>query len=164
MPKIIWGDDTSWFFNKKHWYVWAFISNHTVLYHISASRSKTVAEAILEWLEGIVIGDSHPAWNDVGSEKQRCLLHYFKDMYETLADNNSAEFASMFNKLHAILKSAINSGIKYADKDSEVPKSVIIKLQNRIDKLIKQSYTDTDCKVCKASQTRASAAAHIPKT
>ena len=158
--EILWGDDTAWFFNKAHWYVWAFISEHTVLYHLSASRSKTVAEAILEGFNGIIIGDSHPAWNDIGSEIQRCLLHYFKDMYQTLKDNNSAEFTSLFNRLHAILKSAINSGIKYASKNSEVPQSVITKLQSRTDELSNHTQMQTVSDTQSASDASACSYAH----
>lgn len=56
---IVFGDDTGWFLNGAHWWVWAFITSHIVLFHLSPSRSKLVTEAILEGFDGIIIGDSH---------------------------------------------------------------------------------------------------------
>ena len=75
---IINGDDTGWHYNRLHWHAWGFLTATMALFHISPSRSKSVPDAILEGFEGIIIGDSHSAWNDVGSKAQRCLLRYFR--------------------------------------------------------------------------------------
>ena len=99
---LVFGDDSGWFLNEKHWWVWAFITFYIVLFHLSASRSKMVPETILEGFDGIIVGDSH-SWNDIGEEKQRCLLHYFRDMYQTLDKNDTPEYT----ELHSILKDAI---------------------------------------------------------
>ena len=142
---VINGDDTTWYHNKEHWYAWAFITVNSAVFHLSSSRSKGVADAILDGFVGVIIGDSHSAWNDVGCEKQRCLLHYFRDMYRTLKENQGEEFKKFFEELHGILKAAIRTGIKYANR-KKVPKSTITKLQNRIDRLTEGNYADEDCK------------------
>ena len=114
---IMWGDDTGWHYNKERWWTWGFHTSHIALFHISKCRSKTVAEAVLEAFDGIAIGDSHASWNDVGCECQRCLLHYFRDMYRTLKKNKSPEFMTLFDRLYAVLKSAINVWEKIRKKD-----------------------------------------------
>lgn len=143
---IISGDDTGWFLNKLHWWAWVFITSDMAVFHLSSSRSKLVAEAILEGFEGIMIGDSHSSWNDVAPEVQRCLLHYFRDMYLTLKKNDGPEFKSLFNKLHAILKDAIAAWIACGEKGSEVPASTVRNLQRRIDRMADGAYEDEDCK------------------
>ncbi|MXZ93551.1 MAG: transposase, partial [Cenarchaeum sp. SB0666_bin_15] len=111
----------------------AFITSHTVLFHLSASRSKMVPETILEGFDGIIVGDSHSSWNDIGEEKQRCLLHYFRDMYRTLSKNDSPEYKQLFTELHSILKDAIELWEEHPE--SPVPEQSINKLQNRINTL-----------------------------
>ena len=142
---IISGDDTGWYYNKLHWHAWGFLTAYTALFHISPSRSKAVAEAILEGFEGIIIGDSHSSWNDVGSEVQRCLLHYFRDMYLTLRKNESAEFRAFFEELHGILKTSISAWITYGEQDRRVPRRIVDGLLKRIDDMTAGSYTDKDC-------------------
>ena len=143
--EMMWGDDTGWYHGKQKCWVWSFNTSHISLFHISYSRSKTVAEAILDGFDGIVIGDSHSSWNDVGEICQRCLLHYFRDMYRTLKQNPSAEFKTFFNRLHAILKSAINVWKKYAKKTADIPEHIIQKIQSRIERLASETYEDKDC-------------------
>ena len=142
---IINGDDTGWYYNKKHWHVWGFLTAYAALFHISSSRSKAVAEAILEGFEGIIIGDSHSSWNDVGSEAQRCLLHYFRDMYLTLKHNKGAEFKAFFEELRGILKTATGAWITHGERNERVPKRIINGLLKRIDDMTAGSYTDKDC-------------------
>ena len=142
---IMFGDDTGWFLGRHRWWVWAFITSHAVLFHLSPSRSKLVTEAITEGFEGITVSDSHSSWNDVGSERQKCLLHYFRDMYRTLKENDGPEFKSFFKRLHSILKDAIGQWIKYKDAGA-VPESSIRRLQGEIDRLTDGTYEDADCR------------------
>ena len=143
--EMMWGDDTGWHYNKQKCWAWAFCTSHVALFHISKSHSKMVAEAMLEAFDGIAIGDSHSSWNDIGETCQRCLLHYFRDMYRTLKRNQSPEFKSLFNRLHAILKSAINVWKKYEKKTGNIPEHIKQKLQKRIERLAYEAYDDEDC-------------------
>ena len=138
---ILRGDETGWFVNGKRWWVWVFVSKDAILYHISTSRSKTVAEAILKDFTGIVISDSYSGWNDVGTDHQRCLLHYHRNMYETLDENKSKQFKKLFKELYDIFKTAVQ-----AWQDHGTDLALADKLQKRLDKIIKTKYTDDDCK------------------
>ena len=49
----------------------------------------------------------HDYDEDVFPCVQKCLLHYFLDMYHTTGDNGSSEFSLLFMELYNILKDAI---------------------------------------------------------
>ena len=141
--KVIYGDETGWFFKTDNYWVWVFISHNTIFYHIAPTRSMLVAHAILKTFEGILVSDSYGGWNRLGYEQQKCLLHYFRNLYETLDENEHPEFKAFFKEIYHILKSAIKLHKRYKDK---VPKYKIQKLQNRINALAYGKYKDKDCK------------------
>ncbi len=141
--KIVGGDETGWYLNGKLCWAWVFHSIYTVVYHISQSRSKMVSETFLKDFEGILMGDSHPGWS-VADILQKCLLHYFRDMYRTLEKNDKKEFQSFFDELYKILKSAIKLGKKH-DTVQDIAKGSITKLQKRINALATGTYEDEDC-------------------
>ena len=143
---IINGDDTGWYYNGLHWHVWVFLTADMVPFRLSSSRSKNVAEAMLEGFEGVTMGDSHSSWNDVGTKKQRCLPRHFRDMYLTPKRNESAEFRSFFKRLHHILRSAINAFVTYGERNQGAPERTVRSLQRRIVRLAAGSYGDRDCK------------------
>ena len=141
--KIVSGDETGWYFNGKLCWTWTFLSDTCTIYHISNSRSMLVSETFLSDFEGIFMGDSHPAWS-VSEILQKCLLHYFRDMYRTLDKNDNKEFKAFFGELYKILKSAIKLRKKY-DSVKKIPKRSVQKLQNRIDALATDTYDNNDC-------------------
>jgi len=104
-----------------------------------------VSEAILGDFEGVIVGDSHPAWNAVGRALQKCLLHYFRDLCRTLDCNNAAEFVALFDELRSILKSAMGLRGRH-ERAADIPRGGITRLQNRIDALATGTYKDGDCK------------------
>ena len=92
-----------------------FVTSLVILYHISPSRSKLVAEAILAEFDGIVGSDSCSAWNDVGSNRQKCRLHYFRDPYRTLDKNRTGEFKALFDEMHGTLRDAIGLAAEHPE-------------------------------------------------
>ncbi len=138
---VIYGDETGWHLDEKRFWVWVFASQYIRLFHIAPTRSKLVAEAILGEFDGITNSDSYPGGNDLGKEQQRCLLHYHRDMYRTKDGTDSDEFKKLFEELHNIFKSAQDA---WDEKD--ISSELIDSLQNRIDTLAEQQYSDKDCK------------------
>ena len=124
--------------------MWTFIGNgpdgeSNIFYEIDKSAGKDVPMRILDKFKGIVGSDSAGCWNYVGTEYQKCLLHYFRDMYRTTKDNESSEFSLLFMKLHDILKDAIDTK-GYESED------IVESLKYRVQCLISKEYTDEDCK------------------
>ena len=104
------GDETGWYLNGTGHWVWVLVTKFSAFYHIAPSRSGDVIDSLMAAFEGIVSSDSYSAWNRIGCTHQKCLLHYFRDMYLTLEKNPSAEFSVLFYRLRDILKDAIEMG------------------------------------------------------
>ena len=102
------GDETGWFKDGTSYWIWVFVAALVIFYRISPSRSKPVAEAVLAEFDGIVGSDSYAAWNDVGSDRQKCPLHYFRDLHPTLDKNHTGEFKAHFDGMRGMLMDAID--------------------------------------------------------
>ena len=141
--RLVNGDTTGWFVNDKGWYVWVFVGRdaggkETVLFEIEDSAGKKVPMGVLGQFEGIVGSDSDGSWNHVGKAHQKCLLHYFRDMYRTTEKNDSSEFNLFFMELYGVLKDAIATKGHGSD-------GAVESLKYRIRCLISKDYEDRDC-------------------
>ena len=141
--RLVNGDTTGWFVNGKGWHVWVFVGRdaggkETVLFEIEDSAGKKVPMGVLGQFEGIVGSDSDGSWNHVGKTHQKCLLHYFRDMYRTTEKNDSSEFNLFFMELYGILKDAIATRGHGSD-------GAVESLKYRIRCLISKEYEDRDC-------------------
>ena len=143
------GDDTGWFVDGERRHVWVFVGHGagaapTVVFEITKSRGADVPATVLGRYGGTILSDSHGAWNHVGGRHQKCLLHYFRDMYKTLERNGSSEFSLFFNRLYWILKDAI-SAAGLDDKAADCGAEAEI-LASRVGELIGAEYEDADCR------------------
>ena len=143
------GDDTGWFVDGERRHVWVFVGHGagaapTVVFEITKSRGANVPAAVLGRYGGTILSDSHGAWNHVGGRHQKCLLHYFRDMYKTLERDGSSEFSLFFNRLYWILKDAI-SAAGLDDKAADCGAEAEI-LAPRVGELIGAEYEDADCR------------------
>lgn len=150
--KDIRGDHTGWFLNGKTFYALVIISARVTLYHFAPTKSGMVAESILQDFGGITLSDSDSSWNSMGELWQKCLLHYFRNIGQTLdrinknskGDENAGEEFKVFaRELKLILKRAIK--LDEICEDKAVPEKHIRKLEGRISRLTKGEYSDPDC-------------------
>ena len=86
------GDESGWFLDGTHCWTWVLVSNSVVFYNITPTRGKIVPTTFLKDFSGTILSDSYPAWNHIGKEHQKCLIHYFRDLYNTRDRNKSSEF------------------------------------------------------------------------
>ena len=140
--RLVNGDTTGWFINGQGRHVWVFVGKDTdgkasVLFEIDESAGKKVPMAVLEDFKGIVGSDSDGSWNHVGTMHQKCLLHYFRDMYRTAEKNVSSEFNLFFMELYGILKDAIATR-GYGSEGA------VESLKYRIQCIISKEYEDKD--------------------
>ena len=162
------GDDTGWFVDGKRRYVWIFVGHGagraaTVVFEITKSRGGDVPADVLGGYGGTVISDSLGAWNHVGGRHQKCLLHYFRDMYGTLEKNGCSAFSLFFDRLYWILKDAISAAGpdgRTADRGAETEI-----LLSRVEELIGAEYEDADCRrYVKRLRRERWAPVHVPRT
>jgi len=139
--KNVHGDETSWRINGKNHWLWAFVGRWTVVYEVDQSRGKRVPEMVLSGYAGTVTIDSWPAWNHVGGSHQKCLVHYLREIDDTLRYKNPAkEFYAFGKRLRRILRDAIRSDKKYRKvKDRLRAKA---RLEKRIGALISGHYRE----------------------
>ena len=113
------------------------VTKFSAFYHIAPTRSGDVIDALMADFDGIVISDSFPPWNRIGCRHQKCLPHYFRDMYLTRNKNYSSEYSMMFYKLRDILKDAIEMG-KATSEEVQC-------FDYRVLELASAMYKDKDC-------------------
>jgi len=142
--KNVHGDETSWPINGKNHWLWAFVGRWTVVYEVDQSRGKCVPEMVLSGYAGTVTSDSWPAWNHVGGSHQKCLVHYLREIDDTLRYKNPGkEFYAFGKKLRRILRDAIRSDKKYRKAKDRLRAKA--RLEGRVDDLIAASYRERNC-------------------
>lgn len=114
------------------------------MYDVDQSRGKGVPARVLSGYAGIVTSDSWPAWNHVGGSHQRCLVHYLREIQDTIRYKNPGKaFHPFGKKLRRILGDAIRSDKKYRKvKDRLKAKA---RLEQRVQALIAASYRERNC-------------------
>lgn len=76
----------------------AFLLRWNVVYEVDRSRGKDVPRKVLADYRGAVISDSWGAWYHIGGRWQRCLVHYLRELKDTVKYKNpGAEFAPISN-------------------------------------------------------------------
>jgi transposase len=144
--KSIHGDETSWRIKGRNHWLWAFLGKWSVVYEVDRSRGKDVPRKVLgEDYLGTVISDSWGAWNHIGVRWQRCLVHYLRELEDTVRYKSPGkDFSPFRKKLRRILRDAI----RMADsKDHGERLSAKERLEARIDALI-ASYSSSTEKNC----------------
>jgi transposase len=142
--KSIHGDETGWPIKGRNHWLWAFVGRWSVVYEVADSRGKDVPQRVLGDYKGTVISDSWPAWNHVGARWQRCLVHYLRELKETIEYKSpGAAFFPFAKRLRRILNDAIRVA-KRTDVPEEERLRVKARLERRVDTLIESCSSSAD--------------------
>lgn len=80
---VVNGDETGWREDGINGYLWNFSTPSVRYYRRDRSRSGKVAEDILsEGFEGVLVSDFYSGYNWYAGPKQRCWVHYKRDLKE----------------------------------------------------------------------------------
>jgi transposase len=143
--KSLHGDETSWRIKGRNHWLWAFLGRWSVVYEVDRSRGKDVPKKVLGDYRGIVISDSWGAWNHIGVRWQRCLVHYLRELEDTVRYKSPGEdFIPFRKKLKRILRDAIRMA-EVRDQGERLRAKA--RLEARIDALI-SSYSSSKEKNC----------------
>jgi transposase len=143
--KSIHGDETSWRIKGKNHWLWAFLGKWSVVYEVDESRGKHVPKKVLGDYRGIVISDSWGAWNHIGVRWQRCLVHYLRELEDTIKYKSPGEDFLPFRKT---LKRILKDAIRIADeKDHGERPRAKARLEARVDALV-SSYSSSKERNC----------------
>ena len=139
------GDETSWRIKGRNHWLWAFLGRWSVVYEVDRSRGKDVPRKVLGDYRGTVISDSWGAWNHIGVRWQRCLVHYLRELEDTIKYKSPGKsFLPFRKKLRRILRDAIGTA---DEKDHGERLRAKARLETRIDELI-SSYSPTKERNC----------------
>ena len=139
------GDETSWRIKGRNHWLWAFLGRWSVVYEVDRSRGKDVPRRVLGDYRGTVISDSWGAWNHVGARWQRCLVHYLRELEDTVKYKSpGVDFFPFRKKLRRILRDSIWMA-DVQDRGERLRAKA--RFEARIDKLI-SSYSSSKEKNC----------------
>ena len=161
--KSLHGDETRWRIKGKNHWLWAFLGKWSVIYEVDRSRGKDVPKKVLGDYRGIVISDSWGAWNHIGVRWQRCLVHYLRELEETVKYKSPGrDFVPFRKKLRRILRDAIRT----ADEEDRGERlGAKARLEARVDALV-SSYSSSKEKNCvrllKRLRRETGHALHVP--
>jgi len=72
-------DETGWRNEGINHWLWCFITQNSVIYHIDRSRGgKVVASLLGQQYAGVLISDFLASYNQIKARKQRCLVHLLR--------------------------------------------------------------------------------------
>src|ERR1022692_139873 len=139
------GDETSWRIKGKNHWLWAFLGKWSVVYEVDRSRGKDVPRKVLGDYRGLVVSDSWGAWNHIGIRWQRCLVHYLRELEDTIKYKSPGEdFLPFRKKLRRMLRDAIRMA---DEKDQGERLRAKARLEARVDALI-SSYSSSKERNC----------------
>ena len=117
-----------------------------MVYEVDRSRGKDVPKKILGDYRGIVTSDSWGAWNYIGEKWQRCLVHYLRELKETMKYKSpGADFFPFAKKLKRVLRDAIRMA-EVQDRGERLRAKA--RFEARIDALISSYSSLTTEKNC----------------
>ena len=122
------------------------LTPHYEAIHAHILKGKGVKKMLEEFV-GMVTSDSWPTWNHVGTEHQKCHLHYKRDINTTMEENKGAEFQAFAKKLKQILWDSHTKEKGHdPDDDLQTRERKRRNLMRRLAYLMNNDYTDGDCK------------------
>ena len=75
-------DETGWREAGQNGYLWSFSTPHVRYFHHDQSRSGRVPVEVLgEAFAGITVSDFYGGYNQVGAVRQRCWVHFLRDLH-----------------------------------------------------------------------------------
>ena len=141
------GDETSWRVKGRNHWLWAFVGRWSVVYEVAKSRGKDVPKRVLGDYGGTMISDSWGAWNHVGERWQRCLVHYLREVEDTIKYKSPGkDFAPFAKRFRRILRDSIRAGERMVNDPAERLRAKG-RLEARVETLI-QSYSSSSERNC----------------
>jgi len=87
-----------WRINGQNGWLWVFANKNDAFYKIDRSRSSKVVEAVLgKKYDGVLITDFYSAYHLIQCLKQKCLVHFQRDLHKA---EDSQQNNSIFLRFH----------------------------------------------------------------
>jgi len=115
-------DETGSRVNGENWWLWVFVTKAAALYKIEHSRGRKVVEETLgKNFEGVLSSDSYNAYESLNCRKQKCLVHYLREIKKWEEKfSKKGEFSKFARKAKTVLKGSIRAHKKLNSKSGRL--------------------------------------------
>lgn len=138
-------DETGWHINGKKVWAHTFATDYAVLYEISPTRGKRIAENQLRGFTGTRVTDCLPNYKNLSGSHQICWAHLTREAQENWQrEENSQERKHLSLKLDTIY-AALRDVINIGRWDQASADRVRRRCQRRVLRLTKQTWQDPAC-------------------
>ena len=107
-------DETSIHLENKSGYVWVFATTHTVFYHYADTREGNFLHEWLKDYKGVIVTDFFPAYESLSIQRQKCLIHFIRDLNDDLFKNPfDEEYKAIVVGFNTLLRKIISTIDRY---------------------------------------------------
>ena len=118
-------DETTVKLDQDKGYVWVFATSHSVFYHLTLNREPDFLQDLLKDYTGIIITDFYAGYETLPVQRQKCLIHLFRDMNDDLFKNPfDEEYKQLVAAFGKLLKEIIQTIDKYGLKKRNLAKHI----------------------------------------
>jgi hypothetical protein len=101
--RVLHADETKVRLQKEDAYVWVFANSEDVFYLYRPDRKADFLTEFLADFNGVLVTDFYSGYDSLGCAKQKCLVHFLRDLNDALVkcpfDIEAQEFGRSFGKL-----------------------------------------------------------------
>ena len=115
-------DETGSRVNGENWWLWVFVTKAAALYKIEHSRGRKVVEETLgKNFKGVLSSDSYNAYESLDCGKQKCLVHYLREIKKWEEKfSKKGEYSKFARKTKKVLKGSIQAHKKLKSKSGRL--------------------------------------------
>ena len=139
-------DETGWYINGKKVWAHTFATDDAVLYEISATRGKQIAENQLAGFTGTRVTDCLPNYKNLSGQHQICWSHLTREGQEnSQREQDSRERAKLAQALDGIY-AAVRDGTGQTEWDQPYADRIHRRCRRQVDKLTRRQWQDPACR------------------
>ena len=121
--KVIHIDETQIHLKDKSAYIWVLTNTEEVIFMFKDSREGAFLKKLLKDFKGVLISDFYAAYDSLGCEQQKCLIHLIRDINGDLYENPyDEELKTIAKEFSIILKKIVETIDKYGLKKRHLNK------------------------------------------
>lgn len=114
---LIQGDETKINLRQESGYIWVITNLSTVIYFYQPNREGKFLQDILEDFDGVIVSDFYAAYDSIGCDQQKCLIHLIRDINDDLFQNQTNEDLQFIaQKFGILIRKIVSTVDKYGLK------------------------------------------------
>jgi transposase len=143
--KTVHCDETGWHINGQKVWAHTFATDYAVIYEISSTRGKQVAENQLKGFTGTRVTDCLPNYKNLSGSHQICWAHITREAQENYQrESDNTERKKLTKRLDTIY-TALRNATRQTDWDQRYADQTQRKVQRQVNRLTQQNWHDPTC-------------------